>query len=91
MVRPDGRVGAIEWYRQFALSTTDPSHGTALNAMFRAICDDYTVAANLRRHFNDAGFKDVTTQTSVAHADSLSEHPFVYFGENERPSASGRF
>jgi ubiquinone/menaquinone biosynthesis C-methylase UbiE len=37
VVRPGGRAGAIEWYPQFALSTTDPSHATALNAMFRTV------------------------------------------------------
>jgi ubiquinone/menaquinone biosynthesis C-methylase UbiE len=76
VVRPGGRVGAIEWYPQFALSTSDPSHETALNAMFRTICNDYTIAANLARHFKLAGLQDVATQTLVAHADSLYEHPF---------------
>lgn len=76
VVRPGGHVGAIEWYPQFALSTTDPSHATALNDMFRTICHDYTVAANLAHHFRTAGLQQVATQTSVAHADSLDEHPF---------------
>ncbi len=44
--------------------------------MFRRICDDYTVAGNLARHFRAAGLQDVTTRTSVTHADSLDEHPF---------------
>ncbi|MGI9147647.1 MAG: hypothetical protein ACR2IK_14005 [Chloroflexota bacterium] len=44
--------------------------------MFRRICNDYTVAANLARHFHSAGLQDVTTQTSVAHTDSLDTHPF---------------
>jgi ubiquinone/menaquinone biosynthesis C-methylase UbiE len=76
VVREGNRIGAIEWYPQFALSTSDPSHATTLNAMFRTICNDYTVATNLGRHFRAAGLQDVLTQTSVAQTDSLSEHPF---------------
>src|SRR5947209_10556968 len=76
VVRPGGPVGAIEWYPQFSLSTTDPTHETELNAMFRRICNDYTIAANLSREFRAAGLQDVKTRTSVAHADSLDEHPF---------------
>jgi hypothetical protein len=40
------------------------------------ICNDYTIAANLARHFQAAGLQDVTTHTTLAHADSLHEHPF---------------
>lgn len=76
VVRPGGRVGAIEWYPQFCLSTTDATHEAALNAMFRRICNDYTIAANLGRHFRAAGLHEVVTRTSVTHADSLDEHPF---------------
>jgi ubiquinone/menaquinone biosynthesis C-methylase UbiE len=76
VVRPGGRVGAIEWYPQFCLSTTDPTHETELNAMFRRICNDYTIAGNLARHFRAAGLQDVVTRTSVTHTDSLDEHPF---------------
>ncbi|MDQ6674802.1 MAG: methyltransferase domain-containing protein [Chloroflexota bacterium] len=76
VVRPGGRVGAIEWYPQFCLSTTDPAHEAAVNAMFRRICNDYTVAGNLARHFKAAGLQDIQTRTSVTHADNLDDHPF---------------
>ena len=76
VVRPGGRVGAIEWYPQFCLSTTNPAHEAELNAMFRRICNDYTVAGNLARHFRAAGLRDLKTRTSVTAANSLDEHPF---------------
>ena len=76
VVRPGGRIGAIEWYPQFCLSTTDPAHEAELNGMFRRVCNDYTVAGNLSRHFQAAGLQDVKASTSVAHADSLDDHPF---------------
>lgn len=76
VVRPGGRIGAIEWYPQFCLSTTDPAHEAELNAMFRRICNDYTVAGNLTRHFVAAGLQDVRPSTRVTYADSLDDHPF---------------
>ncbi len=75
-VRPGGHVGAIEWYPQFCLSTSDPAHEAQLNAMFRRICNDYTVAANLARHFRAARLHDVARRTRVTLADSLDDHPF---------------
>jgi hypothetical protein len=76
VVRPGGHVGAIEWFPQFALSTTDPAHATALNVMFRTISNDYTVAPNLARHFRAVGLEDITSQTTVTAADSFDEHRF---------------
>ncbi|MBV9358416.1 MAG: methyltransferase domain-containing protein [Chloroflexi bacterium] len=76
VVRPGGRVGAIEWYPQFVLSTTEPAHETALNAMFRSACNDYTVAPNLARHLRSVGLEQVRVRTSVTSADNLDEHPF---------------
>ena len=69
-------MGALEWYPQFTLSTSNPSHETALNAMFRGACNDYTVAANLARHFRAVGLQSIQVRTSVAFADNLDEHPF---------------
>ena len=76
IVRPGGRVGAVEWYPQFMLSTTDRTAEEAFNAMVRRSCYDYTVAGNLTRHFRDAGLNDVSVTTFVVGANTLDEHPF---------------
>jgi ubiquinone/menaquinone biosynthesis C-methylase UbiE len=76
VVRPGGRVGAIEWYPQFMLSTTDRRAEEAFNAMIRQTCYDYTVAGNLARHFRAAGLRDLSIMTSVVGAETLDEHPF---------------
>ena len=76
IVRPGGRVGAIEWSPQFMLSTTDRHAEEAFNAMVRQACYDYTVAGNLARHFRGVGLSELSVNTFVVGTDTLDEHPF---------------
>jgi hypothetical protein len=76
VTRPGGRVGAVEWLPDFAISTSRPDLASKLNDVFRQAVYDYGVSVNLVRHFHDAGLSDVHTRAYLAHADSLDAHPF---------------
>lgn len=76
VTRIGGRVGALEWLPNFAVSSSRPETLEALNAIFRKACYDYFVSLNLARHFHSAGLKDVRTKAFLAHTDNLDAPPF---------------
>jgi ubiquinone/menaquinone biosynthesis C-methylase UbiE len=76
VVRPGGRVAAIEWLPFFLLSSRLPDAVAAFNEIFKKSVFEYGVAGNLARHFSDAGLRDIRTAAFLATTNSLDDHPF---------------
>jgi ubiquinone/menaquinone biosynthesis C-methylase UbiE len=76
VTRGGGRVGAIEWFPYFVISSSQPSAVDAFNGIFRKAVYEYFISCNLARHFHAAALKDVRTEAFLAHTDNLDTHPF---------------
>jgi ubiquinone/menaquinone biosynthesis C-methylase UbiE len=76
VTRRGGRVGAIEWYPNFLVSTGDAALFHKFNQIFAKAVYNYAVASNLERCFHSAGLTEVRTRTYLATTDSLDSEPF---------------
>lgn len=76
VVRPGGKIGAVEWCPFFLLSTTRPELAAGLNDTLRQAVYDFLVSANLARHFQSVGLQHIQTHVELAHARSLADHSF---------------
>jgi ubiquinone/menaquinone biosynthesis C-methylase UbiE len=76
VVRPGGRVGAVEWWPAPTISTTHPETLARFNEAWMRPAYDWAASGNLARYFHAAGLVDVRRRAFLGHADSLDEHPF---------------
>jgi ubiquinone/menaquinone biosynthesis C-methylase UbiE len=76
VIRPGGRIGALEWHPYFVISTSSPDLEAKFNRIFRQAVYDYMASANLARYFQAAGLRDIQTRAYLASTESLDAHPF---------------
>ena len=76
VVRPGGRIGAVEWVPFFALSSRLPAAVDAFNAVFKTAVYDFGAAPNLRRSLSDAGLREIESRAFLATTQGIDEHPF---------------
>jgi len=76
VVRPGGKVGAVEWTVAPAISTNHPELVARLNGFLPQSAYDFAACANLARYFHAAGLTDVRRRVFTGRADSLDGHPF---------------
>src|SRR5262249_3952636 len=76
VVRPGGRIGAVEWFYSPLISTTYPDLVNRLYAATIQTAYDWAASANLAHYFHAAGVVDVPRRAFLGHTDSLDAHPF---------------
>jgi ubiquinone/menaquinone biosynthesis C-methylase UbiE len=76
VVRPGGRIGALEWQPHFALSCTRPELEARWNGLLRHAVYNYLAAPSLAYYFKKAGLQDVRTRVYVAEGERLETPPF---------------
>jgi ubiquinone/menaquinone biosynthesis C-methylase UbiE len=76
VVRPGGRIGALEWQPHFALSCSRPELEARWNGLLRHAVHNYLAAPSLAYYFKKAGLEDVRTRVYVAEGERLENPPF---------------
>src|SRR5262249_4413691 len=76
VVKPGGRVGALEWQPPSNFSPTPTDLQARLAEAERELLFNLAAPINLARYFQAAGLVNVRTRAVLDHTEDLDKHPF---------------